>query len=233
MKTIFFDENKLFTNFSLPDHNEIHIWIFSIEKHALLTEDMKNLPDFELKRADSFKREKDRLRYLVSRSLLRKILSLYFQLPASSFVFEKGEHGKPYLADKRIHFNLSHSEDYIALAFSMDSPVGIDIEKKRPNSRIESLVKRFFHPDEAKSFSLLNEQEKTDFMFRRWTVREAFLKGVGCGLTMSPRSFLVTSCPEDFSAFSITKSQEDYSSWHIVCVPSPCDYYCSVAYQTF
>lgn len=231
MNTFFFDENKLFTEFSLPGHDEIHIWIFSIEKHTLLAEDMKLLPDFELERAASFSREKDRLRYLVSRSLLRKILSLYFHCSASSFIFEKGEHGKPFLTDKKIHFNLSHSEDYIALAFSVDSPVGIDIEKQRPNARIESLVKRFFHPDEAQAFSCLSEQEKSDFMFRRWTIREAFLKGIGCGLTMSPRSFFVASHPEDPSEFYITKSQEDYSSWRIVCVPAPCDYYCSVAYQ--
>lgn len=232
MNTIFFDENKLFTEFSLPEHNEIHIWIFSTGKHGLLAEDMKLLPAPELERAASFSHEKDRLRYLVSRSLLRKILSIYFRLPASSFRFEKGEHGKPFLADKKIHFNLSHSEDYIALAFSMDSPVGIDIEKQRPNARIEPLVRRFFHPDEAQAFFCLSEQEKLDFMFRRWTVREAFLKGIGCGLAMSPRSFFVDSDPYDPLKFSITKSQEDYSSWRIISIPAPCDYYCSVAYQT-
>ncbi|MGN1166333.1 MAG: 4'-phosphopantetheinyl transferase family protein [Lachnospiraceae bacterium] len=231
MNTIFFDEDKLFRKFSYPEPDELHIWIFSIKKSSLLTEDMKSLPEYELKRAAAFSREEDRLRYLVSRSLLRKILSIYLELPASSFRFEKGEHGKPFLADQKIQFNLSHSEDYIALVFCANSPVGIDIEKIRPKARIESLVNRFFHPDEARIFSGLNEQQKIDFMFRGWTLREAFLKGIGCGLTLPTNSFSVTSSTEEPSTFYITKSQEDYSSWRIVSVPAPENYYCSAAYQ--
>lgn len=231
MNILFFNENDILSDFSLPADHEVHVWIFPLEKHALLAEDMKVLPDFELERAASFRFEDDRLRYLVSRSLLRRILSVYLHRPAPSFTFEKGKHGKPYLADESIHFNFSHAGEYIALAFCTGSPVGIDIEKVRPGIRMDSLVRRFFHADEAKVFSRLNAQEKSDFLFRRWTIREAFLKGLGCGLTMNTDSFLVEACPEEGAGiFRITKSQKDFSLWRIACIPAPRGYYCSAAY---
>lgn len=245
MNNILFREENLFDDISLPPKNENHIWLFSIKKYPILTEDIENLPDYEKKRAEDFRLEEDRLRYTLSRALLRRLLSNYLNSLPSSFVFEKGEHGKPYLKDSPLYFNLSHSNDYIALVFSTNSPVGIDVEKVRPEIRKESLVRHFFHPDEATEFSSLSEDAKEEFLFRRWTIREAFLKGLGTGLTLSPNSFYVASFSGSTEEYRIEtrnsscdktkkdakKSQEDYSSWRIACVPAPEQYYCSVAFQ--
>lgn len=174
-----------------------------------------------------------------SHALLRRILSLYLDCPAESISFGAGEHGKPYLLDWKmgmsgknsppIQFNLSHSGDYAAFAFSSSGPVGIDIEKIRPNLRMEPLVRRFFHPDEYALFSGLDEHRQREYLFRKWTVREAFLKGIGTGLTLDPRSFCVTDSGTP-GFYRITKSQKDYSSWQIASVPAPADYFCSVAF---
>lgn len=228
MNILFFDENDILKDFAFPQKQELHIWLFPISKRYLLTEDMKVLPVFERDRASAFTHDAEATRYLVSRALLRRLLSAYLGRPATSFIFEKGKHGKPYLSDESIYFNLSHSGDYVALAFCKDSPVGIDIEHTRSNIRKDSLVKRFFHADEAKLFLNLSEQDKEAFLFRRWTVREAFLKGIGSGLTLAPDSFCVEQTSS--TVFCITKSQQDYSSWRIVSVPAPGGYYLSAAY---
>ncbi len=78
------------------------------------------------------------------------------------------------------------------------------------------------------NFPKIHETGQKDFVFRRWTVREAFLKGIGSGLTISPDSFYIQELP---SMFCIKKSQKDYSSWRIEPVPVPDSYYCSIAYQ--
>ncbi len=173
-----------------------------------------------------------------SRALLRMILSSYLSCPEDTISFGTGEHGKPYLKNDAfpIEFNLSHSGDYAAFAFSSAGPVGIDIEKVRPDLRMESLVRRFFHPDEYAVFSRLDTDSQREFLFQRWTAREAFLKGLGAGLTLNPRSFCVTktgstdSFTPDTDLFRITKSQKDYSFWQIASVPAPYDYFCSVAF---
>ena len=209
-----------------------------MEKHDLLEKEIENLPTSEKNRSFDFRQEKSRLCYVVSRALLRKLLSNYLNRSADSITFERGPHGKPYIKNSPLQFNLSHSADFVAIAFCIDSPVGIDIEKVRQNIRIDNLVKRFFHPEEIHNFFSMTTEQKTDFLFRRWTIREAFLKGIGTGLTVSPQSFCVIPCPEDIETFYIKpdpslkqKSQEDYSSWRISCVPAPENYYCSIAYR--
>lgn len=238
MKLTILNEKQLFSDFSLPAHHEIHIWIFPFEKYSLLMDDLKALPSFEQQRALEFHQEKSRLNYAVSRALLRRLLGKYLNQPADSFLFEKGLHGKPFLRDTPIHFNLSHSAGYVAITFSTDTPVGIDIEKVRQNIRIDNLVTRFFHPDELGDFSSMSLEQKLDFLFRRWTIREAFLKGIGTGLSISPQSFCVISEGNDTQLYTIQpdaslqqKNQEDYSSWRIRSVPAPADYYCSIAYK--
>lgn len=216
-----------------PDADTIDICIFSIENFSGLLDNMNILSAQEQKKGASFRQEKDRIRFFASRILLRRILSLYLEHPAKELSFQTGPHGKPYLFPNDnnfpgIHFNLSHSGEFVALAFSPVSPVGIDIETARANIHAESLVRRFFHPDEYSEFLKLDETGQKNFVFRRWTVREAFLKGTGYGLTISPDSFYVQELP---SMFCIKKSQKDYSSWRIEPIPVPDGYYCSVAYQ--
>lgn len=205
MKLTFLSPEQLHqTHLCPPDQDTIHIYISRLEGQH----------------------------HASSQTLLRRILSLYLDCSADSISFGTGEHGKPYLLNKDtfpIHFNLSHSGDYAAFAFSSSGPVGIDIEKVRPKLRMEPLVRRFFHPEEYTVFSGLDEKAQREFLFRKWTVREAFLKGLGTGLTLDPRSFCVTD-NGSFDLYCITKSQEDYSSWQIASVPAPADYFCSVAF---
>lgn len=212
MKLTFLSPEQLHqTHLCPPDQDTIHIYISRLEGRH----------------------------HASSQVLLRKILSLYLDCPADSISFGTGDHGKPYLlswergSSKKdtvsIQFNLSHSGDYGAFAFSSFGPVGIDIEKVRPRLRMEPLVRRFFHPEEYTVFSGLDEKAQREFLFRKWTVREAFLKGLGTGLTLDPRSFCVADSGSS-DLYSITKSQEDYSSWQIASVPAPADYFCSVAF---
>ncbi len=82
--------------------------------------------------------------------------------------------GKPYFKDyKQLHFNLSHSDIYLAVAFS-DSPVGVDIEKHREINL--KIAERYFTPNERKTV-----KNSRDF-FYVWTRKEACLKKTGEGL---------------------------------------------------
>lgn len=220
-------------NISFPDTDTIDICIFSVKNFSFLSESMEVLSAQEQKKAASFRQEQGRMHFIASRILLRRILNLYLCCPAKELSFQTGPHGKPYLCPQKnnfpkIHFNLSHSGEFVVLAFSPASPVGIDIETVRMKLRLETLVRRFFHPDEYSEFLRLDETSQKDFVFRRWTVREAFLKGIGSGLTISPDSFYVQELP---AMFCIKKSQKDYSSWRIEPIPVPDGYYCSIAYQ--
>ena len=95
-----------------------------------------------------------------------------------------GEQGKPFLKNRPDrHFNISHSGDHVICVFS-DAPVGCDIERIRPGR--ERVAARCFSPEEnAALAALTGEAEKADLFFRFWTLKESFLKAVGCGITAS------------------------------------------------
>lgn len=231
-------EQLLASKIVFPDADVIDVCISPCRALSCSLQELTLLSQDELDRGHSLRMDSKKHTYFSSRILLRRALSAYLNYPAEKLSFKTGPHGKPYLSSPAgsdsgsfrpaMYFNLSHSGDYIAIAFSSAAPVGIDIEKAREHFRGESLVRRFFHPDEFIEYKNLPKCDQQKFVFRRWTVREAFLKGLGDGLSISPDSFFVSALD---SGFFIKKSQKDYSSWHISSVSAPDGYYCSIAYQ--
>lgn len=90
--------------------------------------------------------------------------------------------GKPYLVHHSgLFFNLSHSGDYVVLAFS-NQEVGVDIQEWRTVS--DSVYKRLLHVQES------NERGRESF-FSLWTAKEAFVKCTGEGLRKDFRELYV------------------------------------------
>lgn len=92
-----------------------------------------------------------------------------------------GEHGKPFLAERPdICFNLSHS-DGIAACIVSANECGIDCERVRewrPN-----VVRRVFTPEEQALLEAEPEGGRGLLFFRIWTLKEAFVKAVGKGIS--------------------------------------------------
>lgn len=89
------------------------------------------------------------------------------------------EHGKPYLKDDELYFNISHT-DGLSFCAVGKTEMGIDAEKIRSyNRRIE---RRVLSENEL---NLLNESEtREEDFFRLWTLKEAYSKFTGQGLSI-------------------------------------------------
>lgn len=101
---------------------------------------------------------------------------------------EEGDLGKPRIArPKGLFFNVSHSGGYALLALA-DCEVGCDIQcVKQTDPR---LARRYFAPEEADVIE--NAGDNADELFcRYWTVKESYLKAIGCGLSRALNSFTV------------------------------------------
>jgi 4'-phosphopantetheinyl transferase len=99
---------------------------------------------------------------------------------------ERGEHGKPFVAGGGFpHFNLSHGGDCIALAFSGDHELGIDVEstlQRRRQAPLE-LARRFFAAEESEALANLDADAQSAAFMHLWTCKEAVLKAIGHGLS--------------------------------------------------
>lgn len=109
-------------------------------------------------------------------------LEACFQAFAPSLTFREGPHGKPYLEDLPVHFNLSHSGSMVLCGIS-DSQIGVDIQKKEPGNH-ERLWKRYFSDKEKELLSLCQSlEEQEELFYRLWTQKEAYGKLTGEGLS--------------------------------------------------
>jgi 4'-phosphopantetheinyl transferase len=70
----------------------------------------------------------------------------------------------------------------VAIAIA-DRRVGIDLEQVRTLTALPALCKRCLSPGEQTSLLTLPEPQTTLQFFRYWTAKEAYLKGVGVGLS--------------------------------------------------
>ena len=96
--------------------------------------------------------------------------------------FARNDHGKPYIVGHPIHYNISHSGQYVVLV-TADSEVGVDVQEKRA-ARMESLAKRFFSEEEWQAVSACESEEaKRDLFYHIWCRKEAYGKYLGIGLS--------------------------------------------------
>ena len=94
----------------------------------------------------------------------------------------RDEMGKPYFASGKLHFNVSHSEEYLAIAIS-EQPIGVDMQATK-NIR-EGMYKKVVQPAEM---GLIGEERQKDFL-RLWALKESFVKAEGKGLRIPMKDY--------------------------------------------
>ena len=116
----------------------------------------------------------------ISKKVSRNLISNLLQL--SNVDFLVNNYGKPYLKSERLFFNISHSENYLVIATSLNLELGIDIEEKDIELEYERLKKNVLTKKEYSEISIDN---KFDFL-QIWTRKESVLKAIGKGLLIPP-----------------------------------------------
>ena len=175
----------------------------------------------ERMRADRFRYERHRRRFIVAHARLRNVLGLVSDRRPTSLEFRHGKHGKPFL-DGGPSFNLSHSGDRFLIGVSTSGRVGVDLEVERPVREMEALARKKFAPEEVRLFLATTPAERVGVFFRIWTLKEAYLKGVGTGLSTRLDSFAVDpGAPDASSAIHrIDDPHEEVEGWIVRTVPA-------------
>ncbi|VAW71262.1 4'-phosphopantetheinyl transferase [hydrothermal vent metagenome] len=147
----------------------------------------KTLSNAEIDRANAFKFPHLRIRYIKCRSALRSILSRYLDLPPEQIVISLSDTGRPFLDGCHLDFNVSHSEDHALIAvLNTDGRIGIDLESISPLAELDNIAETVLTPTELKSL-YCNDNKLLSF-YRYWTGKEAYLKAIGTGLSVDPRT---------------------------------------------
>lgn len=155
----------------------------------------------ERKRSRHFVFERDRRKYVFWRACLRRFLAERIEVPAQLIDFTYGQYGKPVLAPlfakARLHFNLSHSGDLAIIIFSRVGEVGADLESIRVLEGVDDIAAHMCSRSEYTAFRALEPADRTLSFFTCWTLKEAFVKAIGNGLTYPLHRIAVSFSPNE------------------------------------
>jgi 4'-phosphopantetheinyl transferase len=150
------------------------------------------LSDDEKGRLTRLRFEPDRAMYLVAHGLLRLTLSRCSGVAPEAWQFRRGSHGRPEIAHpaSRLRFSLSHTRGLAACAVVLDREVGVDVEDLSRDPAT-GVAERFFSPLEADD--VLNAPAGTRGIrfLEYWTLKEAYAKARGLGLSLPLNRFSV------------------------------------------
>jgi 4'-phosphopantetheinyl transferase len=176
---------------------QVHIWFRSTEglDDAAVAEATSSLSGDELARYRRFHFARDARDYAAAHALLRTTLSRYGGRAPDDWRFDKTANGKPFLVDQgafRASFSLSHTHGMVACAVTQDADVGVDVECIDREVDAGEIAARFFAPAEARLLADLDADLRRGRFFDLWTLKEAFVKALGVGLTISLASLAFT-----------------------------------------
>jgi 4'-phosphopantetheinyl transferase len=203
---------------------EVHVWLANLDRSlGQLSKLGSMLSAEEQVRANRFRFEKHRNRYIAARAVLRSLLAAYLEIDATAVQLSYNAHGKPDLADPAddLRFNLAHSSVLALYGITRGRNIGIDVERIRPELAAEDIARRFFAPEEVAALSLLPEELRMKAFFKCWTRKEAFVKARGLGLSMPLDHFVVSLHPGETPALLSVKDDEQMPSRWAICELDP------------
>lgn len=196
--------------------DELHLWLADYECIAPATLDRLAalLEAHELAQQRRFYFARDRCRYLVTRALVRSVLSRYLLIAPEAWRFSTNAYGRPAIANpetanSRLIFNLSHTHSLIALGVTWDRELGIDVENIASGSGSLELARHFFAPSEADALATVLQSDLQYRFFEYWTFKEAYIKARGIGLSIPLNKFSYRFPTPDTVAIDIANELGD------------------------
>jgi len=195
------------TSASLPQRlaceNSIHLWLAfetEITDGALLGRLGLLLSASERLQHQRFRGASDRHRYLVTRALVRTVLSRYVPIEPDEWVFASTAYGKPEIAASIRHrcpdaeglcFNISHTDGLVVVAVSQRRALGVDVETLPLRASPEEVVANFFSPSEREAFARTPASIQAERFGEYWTFKESYIKARGRGLSLGLDRFTI------------------------------------------
>lgn len=198
--------------------NEIKVWYVQPEDFsdpAPLSTYYSWLSAAERKTLHRFRLQKHQHLYLIAHALLRGALSQASDTHPSAWQFHTNRFNKPLIApqdeQQSLHFNLSHTEGLAAVSLTTLGSVGIDVERtsqhksnthNTPDILDSDIASDILTRDEYLDYLSVPLKQKHDRIMRYWTLKEAYVKATGLGLSAG-----LKTCSFDLNATPSPKIQ--------------------------
>lgn len=204
----------------------------------------ENVPDIadsildhvEQARAQTFKFPKDQQLYTAAHVFLRQALSRHADMAPADWRFSSNAYGKPAITNPAysgLQFNLSHTNGLLACVIAHRFPVGIDVERHKHLPELISLCHSIFSQTEtAEILSLAGSHLREQRFFTYWTLKEAYIKARGMGLSIPLQSFeFRQNQKENWYLKETGPARHSYTDWRFLSKEIISGYSLAVAVQ--
>ncbi len=165
----------------------VHVWRAPLDDSPERASRFRRyLSDAERTKADRCRTPHPQYQFVITRSILRILLSQYLGVLPTHIQFNTQPQGKPILVKPSsipIQFNVSHTRGMALIALTLQYAIGIDVEGIDRKIQASDIAKRYFSAQESAYLASLSPPERLHQFFSHWTCKEAYLKMGGEGIT--------------------------------------------------
>ncbi|MBI1393682.1 MAG: 4'-phosphopantetheinyl transferase superfamily protein [Alphaproteobacteria bacterium] len=174
-----------------PDGCVVDLWLIDLDADQAV--DATVFTTAEVERAERYRFERDRRRFIAGRWAQRRIMAAGLGVDVRSVSFAGGVQDKPKPlvneAPAPLAMSYSRSAEVGALAIAADGALGIDIEAIEPVAEASLVAGRHFTPGErsalrraCRSHEGSGDAGDPRSFLQIWSAKEAALKALGIGL---------------------------------------------------
>lgn len=140
----------------------------------------------EVERADRFRFDADRNRFITGRAVVRHALSRFADVEPADWRFTVNSFGRPQIAGpaefRQLRFSASRTNGLTMCAVTRGREIGADLECLREYPA--NIVESYFSQNEARAIRQGTLEERSFLFFAKWTLKEAYCKAKGLGLSI-------------------------------------------------
>lgn len=166
---------------------EVSLYVFELTKYNKSDEldyFFSLLNKEEYNKIQNISTVKKQIEKVIQRGILKELLGTTANIQPDRILIGKTDKGKPFLINKNIPFNYSHSGNYFMTALAKSGEVGVDIQVPRTLKYGYPLL--VFSSEEKRLYEQLPTlSKKKKFFYQVWTSKEAFVKATGDGITVN------------------------------------------------
>jgi 4'-phosphopantetheinyl transferase len=173
-----------------PELCQVDIWLARdplLRDAAFLESLSRSLSVDEHERVARMQFPEGRHQQLVTRGMVRQVLSRHApEVAPGDWRFERNAHGRPRIAGAPaagdLQFNLAHTPGLVAVAVARAAEIGVDVERTDKPAPL-AVARRYFSAAEVAELGGLPLADQPRMFHRLWTLKEAYLKAIGTGVT--------------------------------------------------
>lgn len=180
----------------LPDLTGVGVHLVSLEKTVPVLGALHDLLDpWEQEQARSIANRNRRTAHIASRALIRLALSEYSgkMVRPDFWRFTTNAYGKLTLAHanrRKLSFSISYAMSLLAIGISENPQMGIDLEPV-PDWTYADVTWDALSPREIATIEALPSAERYNAFLKIWTLKEAYTKCLGVGVSLDFRDLEV------------------------------------------